>query len=63
LFSEVVAYLHGYEGREGESRERERYLVTYNGDVTGSVDSNTTHIIVRTGAEVSCVCVCACIVS
>ena len=72
VFSGVVAYLHGYEGDEGLKRERERYVVAYDGDVTSDVTDLTTHIIVRTGAQVrqfvvcieqkalylGCVCVC-----
>lgn len=53
IFSGVVAYLHGYEGEERERRERERYLVAYDGDVTSDITDQTTHIIVRTGAQVS----------
>ena len=52
VFSGVVAYLHGYEGDEGLKRERERYVVAYDGDVTSDVADQTTHIIVRTGAQV-----------
>ena len=49
MFSGVVAYLHGYEGLK---RERERYVVAYDGDVTSDITDRTTHIIVRTGAQV-----------
>ena len=48
-----MAYLYGYEGVEEERRERERYLVAYDGDVTSDLTDLTTHIIVRTGAQVS----------
>ena len=53
IFSGVVAYLHGYEGEEMRRRERERYLVAYDGDVATDITDQTTHIIVRTGSEVS----------
>ena len=54
IFSGVVAYLHGYaEEEEEERRERERYLVAYNGDVSSAIDQHTTHVICRTGAQVS----------
>lgn len=51
IFSGVVAYLYGYSGEEERRRERERYLVAYNGDVTSAIDDSTTHIICRAGAE------------
>ena len=52
----MVAYLYGYEGEEKQRRERERYLIAYDGVITNDIDDNTTHIIVRSGVKVCVVC-------
>lgn len=51
IFTGVVAYLYGYEGEEKQRRERERYLIAYDGVITNDINDNTTHIIVRSGVK------------
>ena len=54
IFTGVMAYLYGYEREEEQRRERERYLIAYDGDITNDIiDHNTTHIIVRAGVKVN----------